>query len=58
MKKMPHKVSGPIRPHAPKGIGYHSGRAIHGNASVHTVETKTAPKAPKAKAPHVKKFKV
>jgi hypothetical protein len=53
----PHKASGPIRPKAPVGHGYHPGRAIHGNASVHTVETKTAPKAPKAGSPHTKKFK-
>ena len=55
----PHKASGPIRPHHAGGIGYHPGRAIHGsNPKVGTVETKTPPKAPKAGAPHTKKFKV
>ena len=54
----PHKASGPIRPKAPAGHGYHPGRAIRGNASVRTVETKTAPKAPKAGSPHTKKLKV
>jgi hypothetical protein len=57
--KGPHKASGPIRPHAAGGIGYHPHRAIHGsNPKVGTIETKTAPKAPKAGAPHTKKFKV
>jgi hypothetical protein len=57
--KAPHLASGPIRPHHAAGIGYHSGRAIHGsNPKMGTTETKTAPKAPKPKAPHTKKFKV
>jgi hypothetical protein len=56
--KAPHTASGPIRPHAPGGIGYHPGRAIHGNASVKTVETKAAAKSPKSGAPHTKRFKV
>ena len=44
----PTKVSGPIRPHAPAGIGYHPHRAIHGsNPKVETIETKKAPKASK-----------
>jgi hypothetical protein len=41
--KSPLHASGPIRPKAPAGIGYHSGRAIHGNASVKTTERKMAP---------------
>jgi hypothetical protein len=56
MKKTPHKVLGAHRPNAP---GYHPHRAIHGSSPpVRTVETKTAPKAPKPGAPHTKKFKV
>jgi hypothetical protein len=42
--KSPLHVSGPIRPKAPAGIGYHPHRAIHGNASVKTTERKVAPK--------------
>jgi hypothetical protein len=39
--------------------GYHAGRNIHGDMPpVTTTHTKTAPKAPKPKAPHTKKFKV
>ena len=43
----PLDVSGPIRANAPKGVGYHPHRAIHGNASVVTTERKMAP--PKSK---------
>ena len=52
------KASSAIRPHAPGGIGFHAGRAVHGsNPPVKTLETKTAPKAHKPSAPHAKKIK-
>ena len=55
----PHKAKGPIRPfHGKPSVPAYE-RAIHGaNPHVRTIETKTAPKAPKAGSPHTKKFKV
>ena len=42
-RKSPLHVSGPIRPQVKAGAGYHPHRAIHGNASVQTIETQKAP---------------